>query len=245
MINVQTKVGEMMDSEKLKHEEKVKKLMNELLDGVVSVFRDECNCIVSDTAKQLEFSEPKTRKLLITAGVRDNTVYYDSELCQKINELYSQGKTIPEIMKVTGLGNKSVQGYLPYTKVVYKLPELTAAAERVRISRDRQRLCERYTTNIIGISKSEEDKLFWETLKKIAGKTFYITDVKGKKVPFTFNVNTKEQLCIDKFRVIMSKKEVMAAYHIARKSDKKDISDNIAVIMYLIPILNEMKIRKT
>ena len=233
-----------MKSEKLTHEEKVKKLMNELLDGVVSVFRDECNCIVSDTAKQLEFSEPKTRKLLITAGVRDNTVYYSSEICQQINELYSQGKSIPEIMNVTGLGNKSVQGYLPYTKVVYKLPELTAAAERVKISRDRQRMCERYTTDIIDMTRSAEDKFFWETLKKIAGKTFYITDVKGKKIPFTFSVNTKDQLCIDKFRVIMSKKEVMAAYHIARKSDIRDISNNMVVITYLSPIFSEMKIRK-
>ena len=233
-----------MKSEKLTHEEKVKKLMNELLDGVVSVFRDECNCIVSDTAKQLEFSEPKTRKLLITAGVRDNTVYYSSEICQQINELYSQGKSIPEIMNVTGLGNKSVQGYLPYTKVVYKLPELTAAAERVKISRDRQRMCERYTTDIIGMTRSAEDKFFWDTLKKIAGKTFYITDVKGKKVPFTFSVNIKDQLCIDKFRVIMSKKEIMTAYHIAIKSDKKDISNNMAVITYLSTIFSEMKIRK-
>ncbi len=233
-----------MEYNKLTHEEKVKKLMNELLDGVVSVFRDECNCIVSDTAKQLEFSEPKTRKLLITAGIREYTIYYSSEICQQISELYSQGKTIPEIMKATGLGNKSVQGYLPYTKVVYNLPELTAAAERVRVSRNRQRLCESYTTDIIGMTKSAEDKFFWETLKKIAGKTFYITEVKGKKVPFTFSVNTKDQLCIDKFRVIMSKKDIMAAYHIARKSDIRDISNNMAVITYLSPIFSEMKIRK-
>ena len=233
-----------MEAKKPKHEEKVKKLMNELLDGVVSVFRDECSCNVSDTARQLEFSEAKTRKLLITAGVRDNTVYYSSGMCQQINELYSQGKTISEIMKATGLGNKSVQGYLPYTKVVYKLPELTAAAKRVRISRSRQRLCDRYTTYISGMSKAAEDKFFWDTLKKIAGKTFYITDTRGKRIPFTYSINARSKLCIDKFETVLCKKDIMSAYHNARYPHDESMPITNDIAKYLYPIFSEMKIRK-
>ena len=233
-----------MEADKLTHEEKIQKLMDELLDGVVSVFKDECDCNVSDTARQLEFSEAKTRKLLITAGVRDNTVYYSSDICQQINDLYSRGKTIPQIMKATGLGNKSVQGYLPYTKVVYKLPELTAAAERVRISRNRQKLCDRYTTDIIGMTKSAENKFFWENLKKIAGKTFYINDAKVKRIPFSYSVNAKDQLCIDKFQIVISKTEVMKAYRNAKEPDVRDISSDMAAVTYLSPIFREMKIRK-
>ena len=232
-----------MKTENTKHEEKVKKLINELLDGVVSVFKDECNCNVSDTARQLEFSEAKTRKLLITAGVRDNTVYYSSEICQQINALYSQGMNIPEIMKTTGLGNKSVQGYLPYVKVIYRLPELTKEAQRIRTYRMRQRACNEYMNRIKGMTADEEYDYFWNALKRIEGKSFYTKDDTGNKLQYTYII-ADDQLKIIKRDVSISKEDILKAYQVTRTEGKKTVSDSPAVAIYLTPILMEMGIRK-
>ena len=68
----------------------------------------------------------KARKLLITAGV------YSTALSRQVAELYASGVEISRIMKLTGLSRASIHSYLPYTKIPYKLDELSANAERIR-----------------------------------------------------------------------------------------------------------------
>lgn len=48
-------------------------------------------------------------------------------------ELHTRGTKIDQIMKFTGLRRVSVHSYLPYTKISYKLDELSANAERLRL----------------------------------------------------------------------------------------------------------------
>ena len=74
-------------------------------------------------AAELNISLLKLRKLLITADV------FTSDTCTEINALHQSGKTIPEIMKHTGLSRASIHSYLPYTKGIYNAAELSLNAE--------------------------------------------------------------------------------------------------------------------
>ena len=47
-------------------------------------------------ATELNMTLLKLRKLLITAGI------FTSDICMEVNQLHEQGKTIPEILKITG-----------------------------------------------------------------------------------------------------------------------------------------------
>lgn len=53
------------------------------------------------------------------------------------------GKSVLEIQEITGLRKSSVNGYLPYTKVVYKPEELSMNAKRIATYRDRQKVVKR------------------------------------------------------------------------------------------------------
>ena len=60
------------------HKEQAEKLMNELLDSLVSIWTSEEGPQLQSVAEELEMSAAKVRKLLITAGVRDGEMYYSS-----------------------------------------------------------------------------------------------------------------------------------------------------------------------
>ena len=77
-------------------------------------------------AEDLNITLLKLRKLLITAGV------FTSDTCTEVNELRKQGKSVLEIMKITGLSRASVHSYLPYCKGLYNAKELSVNAERCR-----------------------------------------------------------------------------------------------------------------
>ena len=84
----------------------------------------------------------KARKLLITAGV------YSTALSRQVAELNAGGTKVDQIMKITGLSRASVHSYLPYSKIPYKLDELSANAERIRLYRERKKKCEEFSANL-------------------------------------------------------------------------------------------------
>lgn len=49
-----------------------------------------------------------------------------------------QGKTMAEIQHVMGLSYSTLHTYLPYTKVIYKMPEISQNAERVKAYKARK-----------------------------------------------------------------------------------------------------------
>lgn len=56
----------------------------------------------------------KMRKLLITAGV------YSTDTSRIIiGKLHAEGKSVSEIQAITGLKRSSINGYLPYSKIIY------------------------------------------------------------------------------------------------------------------------------
>lgn len=100
------------------------KLMQELTDVVVEVYSEKQE--IKATALELSLPPNKVKKLLITAGVLK---YAETERIQK---LITQGKTMAEIQIIMGLSYSAINTYLPYSKVVYKMSEVSQNAERVR-----------------------------------------------------------------------------------------------------------------
>ena len=222
---------------------KIQKLMDELLDEIVRVYTIDCNHNLNDTADQVEMSTSKVRKLLITAGERDGIAYFSSDTSETILDMFGQGKTVDEIMKATGLGYHSVSGYLPYTKTIYKLSELSSEATRLRRCRHRKSLCNNYTNAIQGMSDKVEEEYLWKTLTEVSGRIFH-TSGKGS-IKFTYTIKDDEML-INKEDKSITRASVITAYHKAKKMGivKGSRAIGISGANYLYPIFLEIKICK-
>ena len=130
------------------HKEKAATLMNTLLDEVVALWTGQESPELKAIAEEIEISPAKLRKLLITAGERDNNVYYDSPMAVHIRRLLSEGKTVKEIQEILGLSYTSVQGYLPHSKLIYSLDTMSTECERIRLFRTRQNAVEELNVHI-------------------------------------------------------------------------------------------------
>jgi len=85
-----------------------------------------------DVADEFGISRLKVRKILITTG---DLKYPKTE---KIQKLIAQGKKMEQIEQITGMKKSTINGFLPYSKGVYKLSEVSAAAERTALYRVRK-----------------------------------------------------------------------------------------------------------
>lgn len=81
---------------------------------------------IKATAAELKLPPHKVKKLLITSG---SITYPETE---EIQRLLKTGKTVSEVASLLGMSPKTVNTYLPYTKVIYKLDEISQNAERVK-----------------------------------------------------------------------------------------------------------------
>lgn len=115
---------------KKKPEYNQEKQFNSFLQELCEAY-NESDSLRTLTA-ELDISLLKLRKLLITAEI------FTSDICTEINKLHEQGKSVSEIMEITGLSRASVHSYLPYSKGVYNAAELSVNAERCRMYRNRQ-----------------------------------------------------------------------------------------------------------
>ena len=115
----------------------------EVLKTVADLFNDlsNQNHDISFIADELQISDLKARKLLITAGERDKHIYYSSPLADQIQTLRAEGRSLKEIEEIMGISHASVVGYLPVTRTIYGMSELSADAIRVQRYRERQALC--------------------------------------------------------------------------------------------------------
>jgi hypothetical protein len=145
----------------------------------------------------------KARKLLITAGV------YSTALSRQIMELHAGGVEISRIMKITGLSRASVHSYLPYTKIPYKLDELSANAERIRLYRERKKKCEEFRSslpNLAGQSKQEQEAVLWKLLLRLQGCVF----LTAKGLMFTYKIKGGEMFVNRKSKSITQATVFMA-----------------------------------
>ena len=145
----------------------------------------------------------KARKLLITAGV------YSTALSRQVTELHAGGMEISQIMKITGLSRASVHSYLPYTKIPYKLDELSANAERIRLYRERKRKCEEFSSNLSTLARQstkEQEDTLWSMLTYLQGCVF----LTAKGLKFTYKIKGGEMFVNRKSKSITQATVFMA-----------------------------------
>lgn len=99
-------------------------LMQELIDIVTEVYQK--NQEIKATAMELSLPPNKVKKLLISGNVIS---YPETE---QIQALLQQGRTMEEIQEIMGLSCSTINTYLPYTKVIYKMSEISQNAERIK-----------------------------------------------------------------------------------------------------------------
>lgn len=114
----------------LKKDYDLEAAMTLLLQTVDEIFDEKQE--IKATAMELNLSEVKVRKLLITSG---KIAYLQTT---EITALLREGKTTDQIQKITGLSKASINAYLPYSKVPYKETEVSANAERCNLYRKRK-----------------------------------------------------------------------------------------------------------
>ena len=147
----------------------------------------------------------KVRKLLITAGV------YSTALSRRVAELHADGVEISRIMKITGLSRASVHSYLPYTKIPYKLDELSVNAERIRLYRKRMKKCEEFRSSLptlVGQSTKEQEAALWKILGYLQGCVF----ITAKGLKFTYKIKGGEMFVNRKSKSI-TQATIFMAFH--------------------------------
>lgn len=150
----------------------------------------------------------KARKLLITAGV------YSTALSRQIAELYTADVEIGRIMETTGLSRASVHSYLPYIKIPYKLDELSANAERIRLYRVRKQKCAEFSVKLSMARQSareqevlkEQEEELWRLLNDLQGCVF--STAKGLK--FSYRIKGGEMFVSRKSKSITQATVFMA-----------------------------------
>lgn len=93
--------------------------------------RDASLPSLRSVADQLNTTILRVRKLLITAE------YFSTKTSRTVQALVAEGKSVEEIMAVTGLGRASVNSYLPYKNLAFLLDQTTVNADRHRVFRRR------------------------------------------------------------------------------------------------------------
>lgn len=178
----------------------------DLMDKVVKAFGSEYDdrnssifehASLRDVSAECKITMLKARKILITARM------YSTFASREVQRLYAEGKSIPEIMKRTGLSRASVHSYIPYKKVIYNLPERSVSADRMKRFRERKRLCREFVDDLPGLSRKEAEKRLWEVLEALQGCWFQT--LKGLK--FRYRIEDGE-IIIDGEKVSITKETI-------------------------------------
>lgn len=105
-------------------------LMQELIDTAAEIYQEKRE--IKATALELNLPPGKVKKLLITGNVLS---YPETK---QIQDLLQQGKSMVEIQQMMGLSYSALHTYLPYSKVIYKMSEISQNAERVKAYKTRK-----------------------------------------------------------------------------------------------------------
>lgn len=183
------------------------KNMQQLLDRAVSLFqvpfddRDERPPdapTISAVANQMNTSRMRVRKLLITAEM------YSTGTSRKIQKLHAEGKTVPEICVITGLGRAAVHNYLPYEKCIYKMDELSVNAEKCSQFKWRKRASEEL------LEHREEGAeclgCLWEAVQAFEEYNFRPKD----NIHFRYSISDSDDICFE--GAIFSRDEIEKAF---------------------------------
>lgn len=106
--------------------------MDALFTSVVRL--NEQGLSLKKISKQLNISEQKARKILITAGA------WSSPLADSIAAMTKSGKGVDEIAAALGLGRNAVLSYMPYDRGMKGAEYPTINAIRIRECRNRKKV---------------------------------------------------------------------------------------------------------
>lgn len=129
---------------------------------------------VRAVAEEMNTTVLRARKLLITAG------YYSTDISRRVQELYSQGKSIPEIMEAMGLGQASVYSYLPYLGLAWNLDQTTANANRLKLFRRRKYAVEELNAHL---RNADAEAYLWKVIRMFEKYPF--VSIKGLRFSYT------------------------------------------------------------
>ena len=109
--------NEQMKHRKLRGHRPGDKVWNNIMDGYPTL---------NETAAHFDITPGKVRKLLITGGC------YNTSLYKTVSRLKAEGKSGEEIGEALSLKPGTVRTYYPYERVIYNLEERSVNADRLR-----------------------------------------------------------------------------------------------------------------
>lgn len=190
-------------------------------DDVVGCEQRECRTTsLRSVCDEFNISIPKARKLLITAGV------YSTEKSRTVAELYAQGRTVDEIVAITGLSRSSVSSYLPYQSFSYNLSECSRHTEDSRKYRERKRAVDELHRQLsLRLSVEELDIALWQCVMAFQNYPFHTCS----GLPFSYTVKKNKngkysgELVISRKEdsKTLTKSSVMLAFHTVLEGMRK------------------------
>ena len=122
----------------------------------------------------------KVRKLLITAGA------YSTHISRRVAEFSQKGMTVAEIVEETGLSKSSVNSYLPYGGIAYKMPESSVDADRAKLYRKRSQAVTKLQKSVEKTAGDvdAEKELLWKCVEIFEGYRFKTV----KDLPFIYEL---------------------------------------------------------
>lgn len=196
--------------------------MSDFLKDVAECYEKAPKVSLRDVAAEFDITLLKVRKVLITAGV------YSTDISHKVQELKEQGRTIEEIMTITGLSRASVHSYLPYKKGIYNAREVSLDAERSRKYRRRKLAVLRLAENPDNLD------LLWDAITVFTDHPFK-TYQKGLK--FKYQVKGNE-IFVDRKKKSITRSTVVLAYQNMRQLEEIRRAKDLGTFgaSYLYPI---------
>ena len=163
---------------------------------------DRDHASLRDVAAEYNITILKARKILITVGM------FSTETSRNIQQLADEGRSIPEIVEITGLSRASVHSYIPYTKLIYNMDETSVDADRKKHQRQRQRSCKAFMDILPYLKESDADEALWEVLEELQGCVFHTS----RKLRFKYTIKGGE-LFVDRKKDSITKATVFMAFH--------------------------------
>lgn len=199
-----------MSENKKKPDYNAERIMQDFIEAVANAFgtyddrdgSDRVGQSLNTVAAEFGITALKARKLLITAGV------YSTQLSRSISEMSESGMTVVQIMENIGLSRASVHSYLPYTKIPYKLNELSDNAERIKLCRERKAACKHFVEQLDFMDMEKQDAALWELLECLQGCVFYT----AKGLKYRYQIKGGE-LFVDRKVKSITRATVNLAFH--------------------------------
>ena len=166
--------------------------MNQLLNKAIELFqepyddRDERDASLPSlrtVATALNTTILRTRKLLITAEC------YSTSISRTVQTLVAEGRSVEEVMAITGLGRASVNSYLPYKNLAFLLDQTTVNADRHRVFRRRVKAVNELQCHM---DSPDAEVWLWKAIIAFEGYPFRTSGRGGREsTKFKYEVSRK------------------------------------------------------